>query len=173
LGGLKKQQTTSAIGIGGLVISSIVITLGLAVEEQDFVNNELKWLFGAADNFLKIRRGEISRSQPVAFPIPEDARQTTADNQLLRNVDDFDMQIWEGQIESALKRINIHLRNLNILLDQEATKGEAGKGDVYLQNQIKGGRIEVIRILQELAQLMSQAYGVFVTSPDQLVQLLA
>ena len=91
---------------------------------------------------------------------------------MLDSVSDFDVQIWTGQIEGAFKRIKIHLRNLDILLKQEAQKGDAGKGDVYLQNQIKGGRLEIVKILQELAQLMKQAYGVFVSSPDELLTLL-
>ena len=83
------------------------------------------------------------------------------------------MQIWEGQIESGFKRINTHLRNLSILLDQEAMKGPDAKGDVYLQNQIKSARLEIVKILQELAQLINQAYGILVTSPNQLTDLLA
>jgi hypothetical protein len=173
LGGLKKKQTVSPVALGGLVISGVVTTFGLDVEDQDFVNRELKWLFSAADNFMKIRQGEIDRNQPVPAPIPEDAeRGSTANNQLLNTVDDFDLQLWEGQIESGFKRINTHLKNLNILLDQEAIKGEAGKGDVYLQNQIKGTRIDIVKVLQEMAQLMNQAYGILVTSPGQLTELL-
>lgn len=170
LGGLKKKQSVTPMAVGGSVISSVVTTLGLEAGDQDFVNGELKWLFGAASNFMKIRRGEIERTEPIKIKIPPDAEGASqADNTLLDSIDDFDLQIWEGQIESALKRIDTHLRNLNILLDQEAKKGDAGKGDVYLQNQIKGGRLEIIKILQEMAQLMSQAYGIRVTSPEQLV----
>ena len=161
------------MAIGGSVISGVVTTFGLDTADQDFVNLELKWLFSAADNFLKIRRGEINRSQPIAVPIPADAqRQPQANNQLLSTVDDFYTQMWEGQIDSGFKRIDTHLKNLNILLDQEARKGDAGKGDVYLQNQIKGARIDIVKILQEMAQLMNQAYGILVISPNQLIELL-
>jgi hypothetical protein len=173
LGGLKKKPTVSPIALGGAVISGVVTTFGLDISDQDFVNNELKWLFSAADNFLKIRRGEINRNQPIAAPIPPDAqKQPQANNQLLSTIGDFDMQIWEGSIESGFKRIDTHLKNLNILLNQEALKGEAGKGDVYLQNQIKGARMEIVKVLQEMAQLMNQAYGIKINSPDQLIQLL-
>jgi len=173
-GGLRKKQTVSPIALGGMVISSVVTTFGLEVEEQDFVNKELKWLFNATDHFLKIRQGEADRNQPVPVAIPEDAeRGASANNQLLGNIDDFDMQLWEGQIESGYKRIDTYLKNLNILLDQEAFKGEAGKGDVYLQNQIKAARLDIVKILKEEAQLMDQAYGILVTSPDQLMEFLA
>ncbi len=173
LGGLKKKQTVSPIAVGGAVISGVVTTFGLDISDQDFVNTELKWLFSATDNFLKIRRGDITRNQAVAVPIPSDAqRQPQANNQLLNTISDFDMQIWEGQIESSYKRIDTYLKNLNILLDQEAKKGEAGKGDVYLQNQIKSARTEIVKVLQEMAQLINQAYGVLVTSPNQLIELL-
>jgi hypothetical protein len=173
-GGLKKKQTISPVALGGMVISSVVTTFGLDIDQQDYVNSELKWLFTATDHFLKIRQGEADRNQPVPVSIPDDAeREATVNNQLLGNIDDFDMQLWEGQIESGYKRINTYLKNLNILLDQEAFKGEAGKGDVYLQNQIKAARIDIVKILQEEARLMNQAYGVMVTSPDQLLEFLA
>jgi hypothetical protein len=159
------------------VISSVVTRFNLRSDQQDLVNLELKWLFSAADTFLKIRKKEAPRSQPVPAAIPATARPPAGSNQLLASLDDFDMQLWEGQIESAFKRINIHLRNLDILLEQEAAKGsaegQAGRGDVYLQNQIRSGRIEIVKILQEMAQLMNQAYGIMVTSPDQLIELLS
>jgi hypothetical protein len=173
LGGLKKQPTISPLAIGGSVISGVVTTFGLDTADQDFVNIELKWLFSAADNFLKIRRGEINRSQPIAVPIPADAQhQPQANNQLLNAVDDFNLQLWESRIDSGINRINRYLKNLDILLDQEAREGDHGKGNVYLQNQIKGARIDIVKILQEMAQLMNQAYGVLITSPNQLIQLL-
>ncbi|RME47146.1 MAG: hypothetical protein D6796_08050, partial [Caldilineae bacterium] len=96
-----------------------------------------------------------------------------ADNRLLPSLDDFDLQMWEGQIEAAFKRIQIRLKNLDILLEREAFKGEAGKGDVYLQNQIQSERLHIVKTLQELAQLMKQAYGIFVSSPDELLELLS
>jgi len=34
-------------------------------EEQDAINQELKWLFVAADHFSKIRRGEIDATAPI------------------------------------------------------------------------------------------------------------
>ncbi len=171
--GLKKKQTLQPMAVAAAVISGVVVTLGLESEDQDWVNKEIKWLFSALDNTLKIQRGDVERTQPVTMAIPEDAeRDETAGNKLLSTVDEFNMQIWTGQIVSGLKRINTYLRNLDILLHQEALKGEAGKGDVYLQNQIKGGRMEIVKILQEMAQLMNQAYGILVTSPDQLVGLL-
>ncbi|MBN1993301.1 MAG: toll/interleukin-1 receptor domain-containing protein [Anaerolineae bacterium] len=170
--GLKKKPTVSPMALGGAIISSVVTTFGLDVETQDLVNKELKWLFSASDLFLKIRRGEAARTQAVSTPIPETAQQTNATNQLPSTLDDFDLQIWEGQIESGFKRIDTYLKNLKILLDQEAFKGEAGKADVYLQNQIKASRVEIVKILQEMAQLMNQAYGILITSPNELYDFL-
>ena len=173
LGNLRKRQTINPMAVGGSVISSVVTTLGLDTDDQDFVNSELKWLFSAASNFIQIRRGAIGRTQPVKVEIPPDAeRSPQADNALLDSVNDFDLQLWEGQIESAFRRVHTYLRNLDILLDQEAMKGDAGKGDVYLANQIKSARLEIVKILREVALLMNQAYGILVTSPEQLIQLL-
>jgi len=170
LGG--KKQTIQPMAVGAAVISSVVVTFGLG-EDQDWVNEEIKWLFNALDNTLKIRSGDADRNHPIPAPIPDDAeREASADNKLLSTVDEFKMQIWEGQIESGLKRISTHLKNLNILLEQEAMKGEAGKGDVYLQNQIRSGRLEIVKVTQEMAGLMGQAYGILVTSPDQLIEML-
>ncbi len=173
LGGLKKKPKVSPLAIGGLVISGVVTTFGLDVEDQDFVNEELKWLFSAAAHFQKIRRNEVNSRQPVPVPVPEGAEQSAGtSNILLNTVDDFTLQLWDGQVESQFKRINIHLRNLKILITQEAQLGAEGQRNVALQNQIKGERSNIVKVLQEMAQLMKQAYGVFVTSPDQLVELL-
>jgi hypothetical protein len=169
---LKKKPTVDPMALGGAIISGVVTTFSLDVETQDLINKELKWLFSACDHFLKIRRDEADRSQPVPISIPPTAQQSNANNQLLSTIDGFDMQIWEGQIESGFKRIDTYLKNLKILLDQEAFKGEMGKSDVYLQNQIKAARLEIVKILQEMAQLMNQAYGILVTSPNELYDFL-
>jgi len=173
LGGLQKKAAASPVALGGMVISGVVTTFGLEVTDQDFVNGELKWLFSAADNFLQIRRGAADYNHPVPVAIPPHAtRNGAADNRLRAGLDQFDMQLWEGQIDSGFKRIKTYLRNLDILLDQEAQQGEAGKGNVYLQNQIKSARIEIVKILRELAELMNQAYGVAIDSPNQLLEFL-
>jgi hypothetical protein len=126
-----------------------------------------------ADHFQKIRRGDQPPTQPIAVAVPATARlEPGANNCLLPNVDSFSLQLWDGQIEAAFKRIQIHLRNLDILLDRETMMGDTGKGDVFLQNQIRGSRLEIVKILQELAGLMKEAYGVFVDSPNQLIELL-
>ncbi len=169
---LRKKKTVSPIGLGGSVIASVVTQFGLPVEQQNLVNAELKWLFGAADNFLKIRKNELARSQAISIKIPPTAQPPQGSNRLLDSLDDFDLQIWEGQLESMLTRIRTHLRNLDILIERQANMGDAGKGDVYLQNQIKGSRLDIVKILQEMAQLLNQAYGIRVTSPDQLVEFL-
>ena len=170
--GRKEKSEVSPLGVGAAVISSVVTTFGLDVEEQDLVNGELKWLFSAADNFLKVRSGDIPASQPLTVPIPEDADVADgAKNQLLMT-NDFDLKILEGELTSRLTRISKHLRNLNMQLEAEAEKGPAGAADIQLQNGIRSGRREVVKIVNEIAQGMRQAYGVLVTSPDQLLDLL-
>jgi hypothetical protein len=166
------KKRTNAIMLGRLVTSKLVnSSFDFDEEFQNFASDELKWLFSAINNFQNISQGKIDRSVSIDTPIPDDAKSVDgANNQLLNSVDEFDMQLWEGQIESGLKRINIHLKNLKILLEQEAFKGQAGKQDVYLQNQIREGRIEIGKVLQELAELMKQAYGIFVTSPIELTE---
>ncbi len=171
---LSKKPTVDPRAIGGLVISNVVTSFDLEIEDQDLVNNELKWLFSAIDNFLKFHRKEIDRSQPVGAPLPETAeRSADADNRLLDSLGEYYLGAWKMQIDSDLIRINSHLRNLNTLLNKEAFMGSAGRGDPHLQNQIRDQRINVIRTMQAMARLMHQAYGVLVTSPDQLMEFLS
>jgi len=54
----------------------------------------------------------------------------------------------------------------------EAERGPAGKQDLELQNNIKSGRREIVKIVNEIAQGMNQAYGVLVTAPEELLDLL-
>jgi hypothetical protein len=169
---LGTKKIVNPIAIGASVTSSVVTQFGLNTASQDAVDLELKWLFSAADNFLKVRKNEIKRSQPIEVDIPPTAQPPQGSNQLLSSLNDFDLQIWEGQLESMLTRIRTYLRNLDILLDRLANMGDAGKGDVYLQNQIRGGRIDIVKILQDMAKLINDAYGIRVTSPSQLLQML-
>lgn len=172
LSGRKKKQAIAPLGVGAAVISGVVTTFGLDVEEQDFVNTELKWLFSAADNFVKVRSGDADPSQPVSTPIPEDAEvEDNANNQLLMT-NDFDLKILEGQLESKFTQIQKHLKNLDLLLEQEASEGPDAAGNVKLQNQIKSVRRQIVSITNDIAAGINQAYGVFVTSPDQLLEML-
>ncbi|MCB0166018.1 MAG: hypothetical protein KDI79_17420 [Anaerolineae bacterium] len=173
IGGLKTKPGVNPMTIGGSVIATVVTQLSLAENDQAMVSDEFKWLFSAIHHFLLLRRGEIDPSQPIAVAIPPNAeRDAPATNRLLPTIDAFDLQLWQQQFEAGLKRIATHLRNLEILSAQEASKGADGKGDVYLQNQIKSSRLEIVKVVRELAQLSRQAYGVLVTSPQQLIALL-
>lgn len=166
---LEQAPTVSPVAVGGAVISGVVTTLGLKSQSQDLLNGDLKWLFSAAGHFLQVQQNPALRSTPIGIEVPGRPETNVP---LPATIDSFDLQIWHGQVEGALKRIQIHLRNLDILLAQEAKMGDAGKGEVYLQNQIKGGRLEIVKILRELAEVMKQAYGVSIDSPNQLYQLL-
>jgi hypothetical protein len=90
----------------------------------------------------------------------------------LSTLDEAFLQIWTDQLEILFKRINIHLKSLDILLDQQAKMGVAGKGDVVLQNDIICERISIVKATQEIAELLYQAYGILVTSPNQLIEFL-
>ncbi|MEM7344518.1 MAG: hypothetical protein AAF485_09755 [Chloroflexota bacterium] len=60
----KKKETyaeISSVALGGLVMAQIVGSLDLDQDDKDFVNNELKWLFEAIDNFLSA--DEICKQQ--------------------------------------------------------------------------------------------------------------
>jgi hypothetical protein len=173
LRGAKKKATASPIALGGLIISGIVTSLDLEAGDRDFVNGELTWLFSATDNLLKICRREIERNHPIAVSIPPDAeRLTEANNQLLTTIDDAILESWKSWLETRLEWIHSWLKELDILLGQEASRGTAAKSDLELQNKIRSKRIEIVQVVEEVAQLTKQAYGILVTSPGQLVELL-
>ena len=169
----KKKAAVSPTAIRGLIISGIVTQLALESDDKEFVTGELNWQFSAADHLLKICRNEIDRSQPVPVDIPPDAeRLAEANNQLLTTIDDATLEGWKSWTETRLDWINAWLKELDILLGQEASRGIAGKSDLELQNKMKSKRVEIVQVVEEMAQLMNQAYGILVTSPGQIVELL-
>ncbi|MEM7348608.1 MAG: AAA-like domain-containing protein, partial [Chloroflexota bacterium] len=173
LGSKSKKSAPSPVAIGGLVISSIVTALDLDTEDEEFVNGELKWLFSAMDTLLKVSRNELDRTHPIPVVIPPDARKTEdANNKILDTVEDEVLRSWKGWAETRLDWINSRLKELDILLGQEASRGIAAKSDIELQNKITEKRLEAARIIEDLARMMSQAYGILVTTPGQIVGLL-
>ncbi len=170
---LKKKQEVSAGATGGVVIARVITPLALDVDAQDLVNEELQWLFTAADHFLKIRQADLDRNTPVPVDIPADAeRSAAANNAVLPGVDDFSLQMIESQIESIIKQINIYLKNLTFELDKEAQLGGAAASNIALMNSIKAQRKAIIERSQELAKLMQQVYGITVRSPEELAGFL-
>jgi hypothetical protein len=170
---LQKKQEVSASMTGGTVIARVVTPLALNVEAQDIVNKELQWLFTAADHFLRIRQAGLDRASPVPVDIPDGSEKSPqANNAVLASVDDFSLQMIEGQIESIIKQINIYLKNLTFELDKEAQLGGAAASNIALMNSIKSQRKAIVERTQELASLMRQVYGVMVYSPDELAQFL-
>jgi hypothetical protein len=171
LGGLKKRSAFNPLALQGLVISGVVITFGLDTVDQDRVILELQWLFEATDNLLKIRNGEANSNQPINIDIPPNAeiKDKKANNCVLNP--SFPAA-FANQVEALFRRIKTHLDNLDMLLLREVQLGEAAKENLGLQAEIKGKRIAIVMELQTLAQLMRQAYGVLITSPEELIQLL-
>ncbi len=210
---LRKKQSVNPISLGARVITNVVTPLGLEPDDQKFVNDELKWLFSAADNFQQVYQTvqqrldeentrlikkfaldilsdrkreqemakitpqvwqeEIERCQPITEPIPPEAeRLPQANNKLLSNLSDYKLGNWSKTVETRQKNINTHLRNLDRLLEQETLMGQEGKRNVALQNNIKLHRSDIIKITQEIAEVFNKTYGVLVTSPGQLIQLL-
>ena len=169
----KRRSGVSAIALGGLLISGIVTKLDLDEADQEFVNGEIEWLFNATDNLLKITRNENDRNQPVAIEMPPDAeRSSEADNRLLQNLDDDVLHLWKEEVETLLEWINSLLKTLNRLLNQEISRGSAAKSDLDLQNLIRSERIQLIQTVEQLAGLIKLAYGIYVTSPGQLVEII-
>jgi hypothetical protein len=61
---------------------------------------------------------------------------------------------------------------LSLLIERERQRGEEGKRDIALQNQIKGERLNIVKKLAEVGQTLNGVYGILVTSPEQLGELL-
>ncbi len=183
-----KKQFEESIVLETLIKTDLITPLDLEEADQAFISSELKWLFSAADHLLKICRDEVDRSQAVPVPVPAEAeRSPEANNRLLdrpKNSIFEDTKDWHGQVdtrwqrnvevwlESQLRQINTYLRNLKRLLARETELGAASKGDLRLQNTIRTVQLQIANTLQELAELMNDAYGILVTSPGQLVEYL-
>jgi hypothetical protein len=168
---------TGPLALGALVISNVVTPLDLAVEDQNLISGEIKWLFSAIDHLLKLYNGEINRSQPIGEPIPPEAETIPeANNQLLDNwhVDNLnEVTLYFSGTSTLLSRLDVDLnRMLKPMLDQETHRGEAGKGDPVLQEQIKDRRVRIVETVQQAAEEINKAYGVLVSSPGQLRKFL-
>ena len=167
----KAKGGVSSIALGELIISKIVVGFDLEEEDQAYVNGELTWLFNAVDHFLKISRNEIDRDQPVVVEIPPDAeRAAEADNRLLTNLDNEALPHWKEEAESLLEETNTLLKTLDVLLHRKTRMFEAKNLD--LQNRIRSGQIQISQTAVDLARLMQQVYGIYVTSPEQLAEFL-
>jgi hypothetical protein len=172
--------------LGALITATIIPVFELDEDSQNLVADELTWLFSAAENLMKICQKEVEPNQPVAVAIPSSAEKTSpeANNQLLAKpgalirYSSFEDMLWgkrfnlKKELESIVNRFNIHMRGLNILLDRESKLGEAGASDLPLQAGIRGGRIDVIKVVQALAQIINDTYGIQITSPTNLLEYL-
>ena len=170
--GKRQKASVSAIGVGAAVISGVVTTVDLDVDDQDFVSSELKWLFSATDNFLKVCADEVPADHPVPVPIPPDVEVDDDANNQVQLTRALDRKILQGQVESKLTQLQKHLRNLDMLLDQAANEGTTAQGNVKLQNELSTVRRNVVTVSSEIAEGMNQAYGILATSPEQLLEML-
>jgi hypothetical protein len=101
-------------------------------------------------------------------------RSPEANNSLLKTLDDsILLPIWQLKLEQTiLKPIEYNLSSLVFLREREAQRGEDGRYDLTLQKEIDAHQLEIVRFLVLLANFTERAYGVFVTSPSDLIDLL-
>jgi hypothetical protein len=165
----------SAIATGIMVMTKVVTQVtAFTAEEMDAINDELTWLFAAADHFMRVQRGEVPRSEPVPVTIPSQAKvEAGANNVILNNLKDYELQSLNIQIPSAIKQINQYMRNLAIELDREAQRGGAINADLYLANSIKSQQKAIVKNTQELANFLHKVYGILVYGPDDIAKQLA
>lgn len=207
--------------LGSGVVSKVIVPLGLSSEDEAFVTAEVRWLFSAADNYLRIcqavvkklieekkkliksglprksfkealtkrlpqiRQEEIELAKPVGLAIPADSQKLPEATNRLLNLPDknevlFYLDVRQGIVYDPLKnlmtasfdRIRSQLQVIDTLTQRETKMGEEGHRNIELQNALKGSRLYIIKVLQEMAQQMNEAYGVQVTTPTQLLELL-
>ncbi|MDX1522134.1 MAG: hypothetical protein R3264_10940 [Anaerolineae bacterium] len=172
------------IAIGGLVISSVAAPLRLAQPDADRVQGQLKWLFAAVDNLLIIHHkfindGVLDTSQPVIAPIPPEAERIPEANNLLLTtpakvasglytLTELLSDYWQIDLEGRLQDISSHLDSLTTLQQREAGYGAAGEHDAQLQNEIKLLQLSILDATSSIAEIISEAYGVRLTAPQQL-----
>ncbi|HEY85907.1 MAG TPA: hypothetical protein G4N96_12445, partial [Chloroflexi bacterium] len=167
-------QKEGIIAAGKLVMTKVVSHLNdFTPEEQNAINQELKWLFNAAEHFSKIRRGAVDAAAPVLVPIPPEAEcAPEANNALLPDVDGFTLQLIEGEINSLVKQIIIYSRNLTIELNKQAMLGGEAASNIALGNSIKAQQRGMIERARDLANNMQQVYGVLVYGPADVLDTL-
>jgi hypothetical protein len=160
-----------------LRVMSKVITaadLGLGTEDEDFLNNELKWLFNAANLLYQIQRGEAELTSPVAVTIPEETERTaTANNSILPPYRDQGLvkDAVKG-LESNLQAVTDYLRQLELLVTAERNGGEEAKRNIALQHQINDQRLDLVKTLEMMAATMKFYFDVNITAPRELKALL-
>lgn len=173
--GRGKTEAVSPIGALTIVMTKVVTQLDeyFNDQEQDEINNELKWLFNAADHFLKVRQHDVDRTAPVPVDVPSSAEKTAeANNAILASLDDFSLGLIDSQVQSTIKQINIYSRNLGIELGKVAELGGETAASVALRNSIKSQQKAIAERTKELAKLMQQCYGVMVYGPNDLLNNL-
>ena len=183
LGGLTKKtgpkRSKSPITLGVQVMTSVIIPLDFTPDDEEFISTEIKWLFSAADHLLKLRDGQIDRDHPIALEIPLEAETLPeTNNRLLGQITPDELRELANRLARRtgggfLGRLDTWLNNnLKGWLDQEIQAGEAGKGDETLQNNLKLARVEIVKLLKDISETVNEAYGVRLTSPDQLLDVL-
>lgn len=161
--------------INGKVIANVITTFDdLGPEDQDFLSDELKWLFNAINHLYRLQRNEVGLDQPIPVPAPPEAQLSAEANNtlLLPYRDPRVIRSVTNDLDAHLKRINDNLKNLNLLLEREVFGGEEAKRNINLQNQIKEARLDIVKILLQLTPTAEQYYGIKITAPRQLYDLL-
>ena len=73
-----QELGTSPIALGSLISSMVIPSFGLETEGEDWVNEEIGWLFRAVDNLLTAAQqvettGSVGTLSTIAVSIPENA----------------------------------------------------------------------------------------------------
>lgn len=120
----------------------------------------------------QIWREEIERSRAVEVSIPPDAQVSSqVNNRVLSSLEDYELEGVGSALEGSLL-ITRHLDNLSRHLERATQIGVQADTDVHLQNEIKLAQLEIIKITQKIAKTLEKAYGIRVTSPDDLAEFL-
>ena len=186
----KKEVGSEPIALGSLVNATVIPSFGLETEGEDWVDEEINWLFSAVDNlFAAYRRlemeGSLESRQTIAAAAPAEIEKTvaTASNQLLADVEhlqphaysmveEFLQYAWYDSLATDLEVIHTHLNNLQGWLAQSSQLGEASNIDFATKDKIKNARLAILKAILNITNTIDEAYGMRITSPEELLTLL-
>jgi len=102
LGSKKNKPAANPISTAALVITNVITPIGLEPDDQTFVNDEIKWLFSAVDNFLQVYHTVQQRiAEENTRLIKKYALDVLSDRKRKQALEEFTPKVWQEEIENS------------------------------------------------------------------------
>ena len=129
----------------------------------------------------KIWQETVAGHEPVGWPIPaEAARLAGANNQALSTskthyrLAQFEAILYKkAPFQAEIELLKIGLKNLNANLDQATSLADTAPINQQVQVGISQSRLNMVETLEDIAQELADIYGITLSAPTQLLELLA